>query len=337
MIKKYIGITLISASLAIVGCSSDDDGDDMMTGGGDGSTPAPEPVVGATEYTPAEGVTLNIVETATNAGNFNTLIAAASDAGLAGTLSDPSVLLTVFAPTDDAFAALGDAVPSGEDLVNVLQFHVADGIIDAAAITAGVGRSAEALNGGDLAFAMEGENLTVNGVMITTSDIQATNGIIHVIDAVMIPPAPAPVDPAPVDGGGDGEPVDGGVNLGISLNALRDAGHTDYVTLHETSGLGTVYDENVWTAFVPTNDVIDDGLLVATQEEAFAILNNHIITTGAFSAADLVGQASGQANGGLALVFGGTADALTVNGFNATPIAIEGAAATVYIIDGVLQ
>jgi uncharacterized surface protein with fasciclin (FAS1) repeats len=122
-------------------------------------------------------------------GNFTTLVTAVQAAGLADTLSAPGEL-TVFAPTDQAFAelpagtvdALVKDIPA---LTNILTQHVVAGTVDSeTALEAG---KATALNGNTLTITQDGCELTVNGVRIVMHDIMATNGVIHVIDRVLLP------------------------------------------------------------------------------------------------------------------------------------------------------
>jgi uncharacterized surface protein with fasciclin (FAS1) repeats len=135
----------------------------------------------------------NIVEVATAAGSFNTLAAALDAAGLVETLQGDGPF-TVFAPTDEAFAALPEGTveallqPENRDqLINILTYHVVPGEVDAAAaLDAG---EATAVNGGTLTIESSGDQAMVNGTNIVATDVQASNGIIHVIDAVLLPPA----------------------------------------------------------------------------------------------------------------------------------------------------
>jgi transforming growth factor-beta-induced protein len=135
---------------------------------------------------PAEA---NLVETAQAAGQFNTLLAAAGAAGLAAELSEGGPY-TVFAPTDAAFAALPEGTVEGlladpTALQAVLLYHVVSGRVtsgEAAALS-----SAPTLNGQAVSIASGGDGLRVGGARVIQADIQASNGIIHVIDAVLIP------------------------------------------------------------------------------------------------------------------------------------------------------
>jgi uncharacterized surface protein with fasciclin (FAS1) repeats len=130
----------------------------------------------------------NIVEIASNAGTFNTLVAAVGAAGLADTLSGPGPF-TVFAPTDDAFAALPEGTVEGllqdiPTLTKILTYHVVSGKVMAADLSDGM--EADSLEGGKLTFHTEG-GVTVNDATVTQADIEADNGVIHVIDSVLMP------------------------------------------------------------------------------------------------------------------------------------------------------
>ncbi len=138
----------------------------------------------------ADAHTMDIVDTATEAGSFTTLLAAAEAAGLVETLKGEGPL-TVFAPTDEAFAALPEGtvesllLPENKDqLANILTYHVVSGAVMSTDLTDGM--EAEAVNGGTLTIGTEG-GVTVNGANVVTADIAASNGVIHVIDAVLLP------------------------------------------------------------------------------------------------------------------------------------------------------
>ena len=131
----------------------------------------------------------NILETAKAAGSFTTLSAAVDAAGLADTLNGEGPF-TVFAPTDDAFAALPAGAleallkPENKDaLVKILTYHVVPGTVLAADIKAG---DIATVEGGTVKLATEG-GVTVNDAKVLTADVAASNGVIHVIDKVLIP------------------------------------------------------------------------------------------------------------------------------------------------------
>jgi uncharacterized surface protein with fasciclin (FAS1) repeats len=133
----------------------------------------------------------DIVATAKSAGMFGTLLAAADAAGLVETLQGDGPL-TVLAPTDEAFAALPDGTvetllkPENKDqLAEILTYHVIAGKVMAAdALEAG---TAETVQGGEVEFTKSGDGAQVNGANIVKTDIKASNGVIHVIDAVLLP------------------------------------------------------------------------------------------------------------------------------------------------------
>jgi len=132
----------------------------------------------------------NIVETAREAGSFQTLLTAVEAAGLADTLADGGPF-TVFAPTDEAFAALPQETVNGlladpPALARVLTYHVVPGRITSAQITGD--SEQETVEGGVLKIAVNG-GVTVNDATVIQADVEAANGVIHVIDRVLIPAA----------------------------------------------------------------------------------------------------------------------------------------------------
>ena len=132
----------------------------------------------------------DIVDTAIAAGNFTTLVAAVEAAGLVDTLKGEGPF-TVFAPTDEAFAALPegmveDLLANPEQLAEILTYHVVAGEVYAADV---VGlSSATTVQGSDITIET-GYNgsVMIDGATVITADIQASNGVIHVIDAVITP------------------------------------------------------------------------------------------------------------------------------------------------------
>lgn len=131
----------------------------------------------------------NIVETAVSAGSFTTLVAAVQAAGLVDALSGEGPF-TVFAPTDEAFAKL----PAGtvealladkEKLTAILTYHVVAGAVMANDV---VGMSsAMTLQGESLRVSTSSEGVMINDAKVVTTDIEASNGVIHVIDTVLTP------------------------------------------------------------------------------------------------------------------------------------------------------
>jgi uncharacterized surface protein with fasciclin (FAS1) repeats len=132
----------------------------------------------------------SIPEVAEAAGSFGTLLAAVNAAGLADTLSGEGPF-TVFAPTDEAFAALGTTVTdllkpeNREKLTSILTYHVVSGRVFAA--QAKTLSEAKTVNGQTLAIKSSYGKLTVGGAQVISADIDASNGVIHVIDKVLLP------------------------------------------------------------------------------------------------------------------------------------------------------
>lgn len=146
--------------------------------------------LGTGAFAAAHAAEKDIVDTAVDAGTFTTLVAAVEAAGLVETLKGEGPF-TVFAPTDEAFAALPEGTVEGlladpEALAKILTYHVVPGSVMAADLTDGM--TAATVEGQDVTFAV-GDTVTVNDATVTTPDIMATNGVIHVIDAVIMPPA----------------------------------------------------------------------------------------------------------------------------------------------------
>jgi uncharacterized surface protein with fasciclin (FAS1) repeats len=182
----------LAAGLLLVACG-DDDADDAQESGTtlEESTTTEAPTDDAAE----EG---DIVETAMAAGDFTTLVAAVEAAGLVETLQGEGPF-TVFAPTDDAFAALPAgtlddllADPTG-DLTSILTYHVVEGEVPAADVVGLDGQDVTTVNGAT--FTVEvGDDGSVSlvdatgaTVGVVQTDVEASNGVIHVIDGVLLP------------------------------------------------------------------------------------------------------------------------------------------------------
>lgn len=134
---------------------------------------------------------LDIVDTAVSAGQFNTLVAAVEAADLVTTLKGDGPF-TVFAPTDEAFAALPEGTvenllkPENKDqLIAVLTYHVVPGKIMSSDI-AGTATMVESVQGSELDVNAT-DGVTVDGATVVTADIETDNGVIHVIDRVVLP------------------------------------------------------------------------------------------------------------------------------------------------------
>ena len=206
MMKSTIAraMTGVVALSLIAGACSDDDEDTApvseeaeSSATTDGSMADDESTTTMmTEDTTAAGE--DIVDTAVAAGDFETLVTAVEAAGLEETLRGEGPF-TVFAPTDDAFAALPEvtldtllADPEG-DLTDILTYHVVAGAVPAGDVVELDGQQITTVNGAAITVGVaEDGSVTVtdaagNDVAVIATDIQATNGVIHVIDAVLLP------------------------------------------------------------------------------------------------------------------------------------------------------
>ncbi len=155
---------------------------------GDGFGAAPADFTGTFSMSEGQSTTIfNIVE---DSDVHETLEAALIASGLSAVTNDPDVDLTLFAPTDDAFAALGTIVddlladPTGA-LANVLLYHVVAGTALSGDLSDG--QEVLTLQGETVTVAINGSVITINGAEVTMADIPADNGVVHVIDAVLVP------------------------------------------------------------------------------------------------------------------------------------------------------
>jgi uncharacterized surface protein with fasciclin (FAS1) repeats len=130
----------------------------------------------------------DIVETAVSAGQFKTLVKAVQAAGLVDTLKGPGPF-TVFAPTDAAFAklppgTLESLLKDKQKLASILTYHVVPGKVTAAEVKPG---QVKTVQGQSLTLTKDGRAVMVNDANVTSADVMASNGVIHVIDTVVLP------------------------------------------------------------------------------------------------------------------------------------------------------
>ncbi|QGU06189.1 Immunogenic protein MPT70 precursor [Corynebacterium occultum] len=196
--KRIIALSgAVSLALALGACATDEDAGTTTTATMEETTTEETATEEAT--TEAPEASTDIVDTAVAAGSFTTLATALEAADLVETLKGPGPF-TVFAPTDEAFDALPEgtldellADPTG-DLSQILQYHVVSGEVMAADVLELDGQTVETIQGSDLTVEVEGENVALidaagNRVNVVDTDIAASNGVIHVLDGVLMPNA----------------------------------------------------------------------------------------------------------------------------------------------------
>jgi len=221
---------------------------------------------------PIFGYSQTVVEVIVNSPDHETLEAAVIAAELNGVLSGDGPF-TVFAPTDDAFAALPAGTvetlledPAG-DLTQILLYHVLSGQVNSGDLSDGM--MATTINGADITVGIAGGVVTINGATVTTADVPATNGVVHVIDAVLLPPAPENVLDVVVN-----SPVHNTLQAAVEAAGLADA----------LSGPGPL------TVFAPTDDAFAalpagtvESLLEDPQGALTDVLLYHVVADEATS------------------------------------------------------
>jgi transforming growth factor-beta-induced protein len=229
--------------------------------------PTPEPTAEPTEEPMPEEQT--IVDIAVADGRFTTLVAALQAADLAETLAGEGPF-TVFAPTDDAFAKLPEGTVEAllEDipaLTDILLYHVVSGEVLAEDVV--MLEEAETLLGENVSIRVEDGNVYINDSMVVITDIMASNGVIHVIDTVLLPPA-------------EEEPLGSIVDI-----AVADGRFTTLVAALQAAGLAeTLAGEGPFTVFAPTDDAfakLPEGTVEALLEDIPAltdILLYHVVS-----------------------------------------------------------
>lgn len=313
MLLRSIGILGLAAGLAA--CGSDND---------DNPPPTPEPEVNT------------VVDVAIDNGNFTTLVELLGATGLDETLDDPEGTFTVFAPTDDAFALLGEetlaALQEDPDaLSDILLYHVVSGTeIGSAAAVDAAGTTIEMANGDEAGVSLSGEDLLVNLSMVTVTDVEADNGVIHVIDAVMMPPKDR------------GEPDQTIAEIAQDTESL-----STLVTALDTADLVTTLDnaEGSFTVFAPTNAAFEMlgaenvQALLSDQAALQSVLLQHVV-----SGAEINSVNAYAANGTSVTTAAETevdvmiteARELTVGGATVTMTDIYASNGVIHVIDAVI-
>ena len=251
-------------------------------------TNMPEPTAAPTE----EPASQTIVDIAASDGRFETLVTAVQAADLAETLNSKGPF-TVFAPTDDAFAALPEGTldtllmpENKQQLTDILLYHVVPGNVTAADVAGMDGQMVEtALEGEQIDISADMGSVYLNeDVQVIVTDIEASNGVIHVIDAVLMPSS---------DEAATGQ-------MDIVDTAIADGRFTTLVAAVEAAELvDTLKGEGPFTVFAPTDDAfaalpegtVETLLMPENKQQLTDILLYHVVS-GNVMAADVVGMTS---------------------------------------------
>ena len=269
--------------------------------------------------------TQDIPTNAQNTGVHDSLVAALSHAGLVSALQADGPF-TVFAPTDDAFAAAGidlstfDTDEENATLSDILLYHVVSGSVAASDVTDGM--SAEALNGDDLSFTVSDGSVMVNDATVTTADVMASNGIIHVIDMVLMPPADLADIPTVAQG------------TGIHTSLVAAVVQAELLT--------TLQGDGPFTVFAPTDDAFAAAgidLAALDTEEGKAALTDillyHVVSGAVPSSAVTDGMSATAVNGDdLSFTVG---EGVMVNDANVVLADVPASNGVIHVIDKVLM
>jgi len=222
----------------------------------------------------------SIAEIAVEDGRFTTLVTALDAAGLVETLSSEGEY-TVFAPTDDAFAALPEGTvaslledPEGA-LKDILLYHVAAGVVPAETVV--TLDSATTLQGEDVAISIvDGQVILNDNAMVIITDLEASNGIVHVIDAVILPPSVT--ESAAEEEMAEDSMMDA---KSIAEIAVEDGRFTTLVTALDAAGLvETLSSEGEYTVFAPTDDAfaaLPEGTVASLLEDPEGALKDILL------------------------------------------------------------
>ncbi|MCS6774126.1 MAG: fasciclin domain-containing protein [Anaerolineae bacterium] len=280
----------------------------------------------------------DIVEVATGAGTFSTLLKAVEAAGLVETLKGEGPF-TVFAPTDEAFAALGKETldnllkpENKEQLAAILSYHVvprqlvAGEVIQLAAITDTAAATIKTVQGELLLFSSKDGEVFVSGAKVITTDIRARNGMIHVIDKVILPPSVA----------GDKDVVDTAIGVGSFTTLVRAVKAAELVETLKGKGPFTVFAPND-EAFAKLDKATLDNLLKPENKQQLAnILTFHVVPS-KLLAADVVKQTKIKTVQGQEVTVEVKGNDVFINGAKVLKTDVLATNGVIHVIDTVIQ
>ncbi len=339
---RKIAALALALSMTAAACGSDDP---------DEGLPAPTTVAEAAEEAMEEEAMEEagtIVDVAVENGSFNTLVAAVQAAGLVETLSGEGPF-TVFAPTDDAFAAALDALGMTADelladtdtLTTILTYHVVAGEVPSSA-----------LSDGQMAATVQGEEITVdlsdgvkiNDVNVVIADVEASNGIIHAVDGVLLPPTVAEALGLGGDAMEEEEAMEEVVETNTVVDVAAEAGSfTTLLAAADAAGLTeTLQTIPAVTIFAPTDEAFAAALdalgltaeeLLADTETLTAILTYHAVSGNVLST-DLADGPVTMLNGADVTI--DLSDGVKVNEANVVTADVLADNGVIHVIDAVL-
>ena len=274
----------------------------------------------------------DIPAVAQSTGVHTSLVAALAKADLVTALQAEGPF-TVFAPTDAAFTAAGidlAAFESAEEisaLADILTYHVYVGAVASTDVTDGM--TVAMLNGDDASFTVTPDGVTIEGANVTTADVAASNGVIHVIDAVLMPPTD-PVEPV-----SPGDIPTVATDTGIHTALVAALVKADLVSALQAEGPFTVFapTDEAFTAAGIDLDTFGTEAEIATLAD---ILTYHVYV-GAVASTDVTdGMTVAMLNGDDAS-FTVTADGVTIEGANVTTADVAASNGVIHVIDKVLM
>ncbi|MFT4656145.1 MAG: transforming growth factor-beta-induced protein [Candidatus Aldehydirespiratoraceae bacterium] len=334
---------LAVGALAFTACASDsNDAEDSVV--------TEDTVAAEVEEAIEEAAALGtIVDVAVGAGSFETLVAAVGAADLVDTLTSAGPF-TVFAPTDEAFAALPDGLvdalllPENKDaLVSILTYHVIGAEVPSSDVAPG---DVETVQGEAITISAEGDALKVNEATIIAVDVQADNGVIHVIDQVLVPPSidAAALLVADVMEEAMEEEAMEEESAGTIVDVAVGAGTFETLVAAVTAAdlAETLSGEGPFTVFAPTDeafaalpDGLVDALLLPENKDALvAILTYHVL--GAEVPSSDVAPGDVDTLQGEAITIAADGDTLTVNEATIIAVDVEASNGVIHVIDSVL-
>ena len=328
-----LGALAVAAALALAACGSSDDSSSKKDT--------------TTTTAPAKKT---VVSVAAANDDFSTLVSAVKAAGLVETLSGNGPF-TVFAPTNDAFAKVDEATldsllqPENKDqLASILTYHVVAGKVMAADLTDG--QVVETVNGQELTVGIDGDTVTLtdaNGgtATVTKADLDAGNGVIHVIDSVLMPK----MDDMSSDGAGEESEASGTI---VDVAAGNEDFSTLVAAVKAAALVDTLNGEGPFTVFAPTNEAFDalpagtvDSLLKPENKDKLAAILTYHVVAGKVMAADLSDGQKVKTVQGEELTVGIDGDTVTLtdangNTVNVTKADVPASNGVIHVIDGVV-